>query len=64
LCVNEEGSFTAAARRLNVSVVAIQKLVTLLERQLGVRLFERSTRGLTLTNFRAGTVAGDTRIIR
>ena len=45
----EEGSFTGAARRMQVSVPAIQKLVTVLEQNLGIRLFERSVQGLTLT---------------
>lgn len=45
----EEGSFAGAARRLQVSVPAVQKLVVSLEASLGVPLFERSTRGLTLT---------------
>jgi LysR family transcriptional regulator for bpeEF and oprC len=45
----EKGSFAGAARQLEVSVPAIQKLVTSLERDLGVRLFERSVQGLTLT---------------
>lgn len=45
----EAGSFTAAARHLELSVPAVQKLVISLERSLGVTLFERTTRGLTLT---------------
>jgi LysR family transcriptional regulator, regulator for bpeEF and oprC len=45
----EEGSFAGAARRLEVSVPAVQKLVTLLEHSLGIRLFERSVRGVALT---------------
>jgi LysR family transcriptional regulator, regulator for bpeEF and oprC len=45
----EEGSFAGASRLLEVSVPAVQKLVTLLERSLGIRLFERSVRGVTLT---------------
>jgi DNA-binding transcriptional LysR family regulator len=45
----EAGSFAGAARRFEVSVPAIQKLVTALERSLGVGLFERSAQGLTLT---------------
>jgi len=45
----EEGSFAGAARRLEVSVPAVHKLVTVLEQSLGVRLFERSVRGLALT---------------
>lgn len=50
----EAGSFTAAARQLELSVPAIQKLVIALERSLGVTLFERTTRGLTLTPSGAG----------
>lgn len=45
----QEGSFAAAARRLDVSVPAVQKLVTSLERHLGVTLFERNVHGSTLT---------------
>lgn len=45
----EEGSFAGAARRLELSVPAVQKLVSVLERELGARLFERSVRGLALT---------------
>lgn len=42
-------SFAGAARQLDVSVPSIHKLVTSLESQLGIRLFDRSVRGLTLT---------------
>lgn len=45
----EEGSFTGAARRLEVSVPAIAKMITALERHLGASLFDRSTQGLALT---------------
>src|SRR5437588_67270 len=45
----EEGSFSAAARRLDVSIPAVAKLVASLEQQLGTRLFERNARGLALT---------------
>lgn len=45
----EVPSFTAAARRLDVSVPAIAKLITALERQLGTSLFDRSARGIALT---------------
>lgn len=45
----EEGSFSAAARRLSVSAAAVSKLVTALETQLKVTLFERGSRGLMLT---------------
>lgn len=45
----EEGSFSAAARRFDVSVPAVTKLVSALERDLGVKLLDRSTQGLALT---------------
>ncbi|CAN7322817.1 LysR family transcriptional regulator [Variovorax sp. LjRoot178] len=44
-----EKSFSGAARTLGVSVPAVAKMVTALEKNLGVALFERTTRGLTLT---------------
>jgi DNA-binding transcriptional LysR family regulator len=44
------GSYTAAARALSISPSAISKSVQRLERQLGVTLFTRTTRSLTLTN--------------
>jgi len=47
--VIEAGSFSAAARRLNVGQPAISKSVAQLEDRLGVRLLVRSTRGLTPT---------------
>jgi DNA-binding transcriptional LysR family regulator len=45
----EMGSFSAAARRLALTPAAVSRNVALLERNLGVRLFQRSTRKLTLT---------------
>ena len=45
----EEGSLSAAARRFDVSVPAVTKLVSSLERDLGVKLLDRSTQGLSLT---------------
>lgn len=44
------GSYTAAARSLAVSPSAVSKSIQRLERQLGVSLFTRTTRSLTLTN--------------
>ena len=46
----EERSFSGASRRLDVSVPAVSKLVAALERSLGVDLFHRTARGLTLTS--------------
>jgi DNA-binding transcriptional LysR family regulator len=45
----ESGSFSAAARRLSLTPGAISRNVAYLERNLGVQLFQRSTRGLALT---------------
>ncbi|HET9576254.1 MAG TPA: LysR substrate-binding domain-containing protein [Usitatibacter sp.] len=45
----EGGSFSQAARRLEVTIPAVAKLVNALERSLGVPLFERSAKGLALT---------------
>ena len=43
------GSFRAAAEELNLSPSAISHAITRLERDLGVALFERATRHVTLT---------------
>lgn len=47
--VAETRSFVAAGRQLGVSASAIGKSVARLEAKLGVRLFHRSTRSITLT---------------
>jgi DNA-binding transcriptional LysR family regulator len=47
--VVEGGSFEAAARRLNATAPAISKRISELETDLGVRLFERSTRRCQIT---------------
>lgn len=47
--VVELGSFTAAAREAGVSQPSMSKAVATLERKLGVRLLERTTTSLTLT---------------
>src|ERR1700722_6372568 len=43
------GSFSVAARALALTPAAVSRNVAMLERNLGVRLFHRSTRKLTLT---------------
>ncbi|WP_092137522.1 LysR family transcriptional regulator [Cupriavidus sp. YR651] len=53
VAVVEAGSFSGAARLLEVGQPAVSKTVAQLEEQLGVRLLIRSTRGLTPTE--AGT---------
>ncbi|MCD5990111.1 LysR family transcriptional regulator [Pseudomonas sp. CDFA 553] len=45
----EVGSFAEAARRLSLTPAAVGKSVARLEARLGVRLFQRSTRSLRLT---------------
>ena len=45
----ETGSFSITARRLSLTPAAVSRNVAMLERNLGVRLFHRSTRKLTLT---------------
>jgi DNA-binding transcriptional LysR family regulator len=47
--VQRAGSFSAAARQIGVSPAAVTKLVAQLESRLGVRLFERTTHHLSIT---------------
>jgi len=47
--VAETGSFVAAGRLFGVSASAVGKSVARLEERLGVRLFHRSTRSISLT---------------
>lgn len=49
ICVVETGSFSAAARRLNIGQPAVSKTIAHLEKRLAVSLLLRSTRGLTPT---------------
>ncbi|WP_067894232.1 LysR family transcriptional regulator [Nocardia vaccinii] len=49
LACREAGSFTAAARSLNLVQSAVSTSVAKLERELGTRLFDRTPRGLELT---------------
>ncbi|HUA22804.1 MAG TPA: LysR family transcriptional regulator [Steroidobacteraceae bacterium] len=50
IAVVEAGGFSAAARRTGDSQSGISKAVGALERRLGVALFNRSTRSVTLTD--------------
>ena len=47
--VAKKGSFTAAANALMTSQPALSRSVKILEESLGCRLFNRSSRGVTLT---------------
>jgi DNA-binding transcriptional LysR family regulator len=49
VAVAEDLNFSAAARRLYVSQQALSRIVQQLERELGVRLLERTTRSVALT---------------
>lgn len=49
IVVVNEGSFTAAASKLGVTPSALSKLITRLEQALSVKLFERTTRKLIIT---------------
>jgi DNA-binding transcriptional LysR family regulator len=49
LAVAEEGSFTAGAARLFLSQQQLSRQVAQMERELGVQLFERTTRTVELT---------------
>ena len=44
-----EKSLSAAARRFEVSVTGVAKMITALEQSVGVRLFERRAQGFDLT---------------
>ena len=48
--VAEAGSVSKAAERLFISQPAVSKSVSLLEKELKCRLFDRSRKGVNLTN--------------
>lgn len=50
LAIARRGSFRAAALELGLSTTALSNVVSKLERQLGVRLFNRTTRSVSLTD--------------
>lgn len=70
LAVAEEGTFTAASERLHKSQPAVSKLVSNLESELGLQLFDRSGYRPTLTDEgrlfceRASSVIEDTEALR
>jgi DNA-binding transcriptional LysR family regulator len=63
VAVVESGGFTAAGQRLGLTPSAVSKAVTRLEARLGVRLFERTTRRLALTQEGASYVEAARRIL-
>lgn len=64
------GSFSAASRDLNMSTTAVSRIVKELEEELGVRLINRTTRKLSLTEAgrdyatRVGILLGDVQEIQ
>jgi DNA-binding transcriptional LysR family regulator len=50
ISVAEAGGFSAASRRSGEAQPAISKAIASLEKRLGVALFNRSTRSVTLTD--------------
>ncbi|MFL6707863.1 MAG: LysR family transcriptional regulator [Massilia sp.] len=50
VCVGEERSFAAAARKLDMSPAAVTRAVLTLENSLGVKLLQRTTRSVRLTD--------------
>ncbi|MBW4975056.1 LysR family transcriptional regulator [Roseovarius mucosus] len=50
IAVAEAGSFAGAARRLHLSPPAVTRAIAALEDRLGARVFQRTTRSLTITD--------------
>ena len=50
ISVVDHGNFTRASRQLKVAVAVVKKRIDHLEAHAGVKLFERSTRSMTLTD--------------
>lgn len=61
--VVDAGSLSAAGRRLGVPLATVSRKVSDLERHLGTRLLNRSTRQLTLTDAGRSFVAASRRIL-
>jgi DNA-binding transcriptional LysR family regulator len=61
--VAERGSFAAAARRLNRSPTAVTRAVADLEARLGVRLLNRTTRAVSLTDVGERFLGGARRVL-
>jgi DNA-binding transcriptional LysR family regulator len=64
VAVAESGSISEASRRLNFSKSVVSERLADLEKELGVRLVHRSTRGLTLTEDGTAFLARASAIMR
>src|SRR5882724_10332102 len=63
VAVAEQASFAAAARRLNRSATAVTRAVADLETRLGVRLLNRTTRAVSLTDAGERFLGGAKRVL-
>src|SRR5215813_2533302 len=63
LAVADHGSFAAAAERLGVSASTLTRSISTLEDNLGLTLFERSSRGVALTAAAAPVLAETKRML-
>jgi DNA-binding transcriptional LysR family regulator len=63
VAVASNGSFSAAARRLNRSPTAVTRAVADLEARLGVRLLNRTTRAVSLTDVGERFLGGARRVL-
>lgn len=61
--VAEQASFAAAARRLNRSATAVTRAVAELEARLGIRLLNRTTRAVSLTDVGQRFLTGARRVL-
>ncbi|NYT22056.1 LysR family transcriptional regulator [Alcaligenaceae bacterium] len=61
--VAESGGFASAARELDLTASAISKIVARLERRMGVRLLNRTSRSVALTVEGEAFVAGAKRVL-
>jgi DNA-binding transcriptional LysR family regulator len=63
VAVTEEGSFSAASRRLGTAVATVSRKVSELETRLNTQLFQRSSRQMTLTDAGRSYIEACKRII-
>lgn len=62
--VAREGSFSRAAQELHISQPALSRSIAVLEEQLGLRIFDRTSQGADLTNLGKLTVAEAEKLLK